>query len=131
VDGDTLRLEDGTLVRYIGVDTPETRRRKGNRWVKDPQPFAAEALALNRRLVEGRQVRLEPDVQPRDRYGRRLAYVFVDGEMVNERLLREGVAQLLTIPPNVKYVDRFKSAQQEAKDAGRGLWASGQAPRAD
>lgn len=137
IDGDTLELADGRLVRYIGIDAPEVRRRArpgdrewragdGNGWVLDPEPFGREAAAANRRLVHGRTVRLEYDVQPRDRFSRLLAYIYVQNgreeRMVNVELLREGVAQLLTIPPNIKYAERFQAAVQEARTARRGLW---------
>jgi len=68
-------------------------------------------------------VELEYDVTATDKYGRTLAYVYLPGGlMVNEQILRAGYAQLLTIPPNVKYVDRFTAAQKEAVAASRGLW---------
>lgn len=127
IDGDTIELSDGRLVRYIGVDTPEVRRRQGDAWVKDPEPFSQAATKANRRLVAGKTVRLEYDVQTHDSYGRLLAYVYVGEMMVNAELLRLGVAQLLTIPPNVKYAERFRALAQEAREARRGLW--GQAPR--
>lgn len=123
IDGDTIELFGGQRVRYLGIDTPETRRRIGDRWMKDPEPFGEEATEANRRLVEGRQVRLEYDVQPRDRYGRLLAYVYVGDEMINARLLEDGFAQPLTIPPNVKYTDEFRARAQQARAASRGLWA--------
>lgn len=122
IDGDTIELSDGRLVRYIGIDTPEVRRRVGSQWVEDPQPFGHEAAAANRRWVEGKSVRLEYDVQTHDRYGRLLAYVFVGGQMVNAALLEEGYAQLLTIPPDVKYAEQFRRLVQEARTARRGLW---------
>jgi micrococcal nuclease len=122
IDGDTIRLETGELVRYIGVDAPEVRRRVGDRWVEDPEPFGREAAEANRRWVEGKRVRLEYDVQRRDRYGRVLAYVYVAGGMINAKLLEEGFAKLLTIPPNVKYVDQFRQAVQAARDNRRGVW---------
>ncbi|MBI3323170.1 MAG: thermonuclease family protein [Candidatus Omnitrophica bacterium] len=124
IDGDTIELRDGRLVRYIGVDAPEVRRRAGEEWVEDPEPFGFEAKDANRRWVEGRSVRLEYDVQTHDRYGRLLAYVFVDGRMVNAALLEEGYAQLLTIPPNVKYAEPFRRFVQEARAAHRGLWGA-------
>ena len=123
VDGDTVQLADGRLVRYIGIDTPEMRRRMNGRWIEDPQPMAHEATGANRRLVEGKRVRLEYDVQTHDRFGRLLAYVYVDGVMVNEELLHQGLAQLLTIPPDVKYVERFRAAAAQARAARRGMWA--------
>ncbi len=122
IDGDTVELSDGQRVRYIGIDTPEVSRRRGNQWVRDPEPMGHEATERNRQLVEGRPVRLEQDVQPHDKYGRLLAYVYVGELMVNETLLREGFAQLLTIPPNVKHVERFRRAVQDAREARRGLW---------
>ena len=123
IDGDTVELADGRLVRYLGIDTPEVRRRNGAQWVTDPQPFGREATEANRRLVEGKTVRLEYDVQTHDRYGRLLAYVYHEGQMVNAALLEEGYAHLLTIPPNVKYAEQFRALAQHARQAQRGLWA--------
>lgn len=122
IDGDTVELSDGRLVRYIGVDAPESRRREGGQWVEDPEPFAAAATEANRALVAGRRVRLEYDAQRLDRYGRTLAYVYVEDRMVNEALLAHGYAELLTIPPNVRYAERFREAVAQARRAGRGLW---------
>jgi len=123
IDGDTVELSDGRLVRYIGINTPEVRRRVGDTWVKDPEPYAEAATDANRRLVEGRTVRIEYDVQTHDRYGRLLAYVYVGDQMVNDALLDAGYAQVMTIPPNVKYVERFRAVAARARAAGRGLWA--------
>jgi len=118
VDGDTVDVRIGgrvERVRLIGVDAPELGQGEwGER--------AREAL---RRWVEGRAVRLERDVAERDRYGRVLAYVWADGRLVNEELLREGVAMLYTVPPNVRHVERLRRAQEEARAAGRGVWGSG------
>ena len=129
IDGDTIEHADGRLVRYIGIDTPEARRKVGDRWVTDPKPFAKAATAANRRLVAGKVVRLEYDVQTHDRYGRLLAYVYVStgpgGEvMVNAQLLREGYAQLLTIPPNVRHVESLRQIAEEARRQRRGLWGA-------
>jgi len=118
VDGDTVVLVGGERVRYIGVDTPELHHPR-----KPVQPYAREAAEFNRRLVEGKKVRLELDVDRRDKYGRLLAYVYLeDGRFVNAELLKEGYARLLTIPPNVRYVDLFTGLQKQARDAKRGLW---------
>ena len=124
VDGDTIELMDHRLVRYLGIDTPEVRRRRGTRLISDPEPFGAAAADANRHLVEGRRVQLEYDVQTHDRFGRLLAYVYVNGRMVNEELLRLGMAQPLTIPPNVKYADRFRAVAAGARQARRGLWSA-------
>ena len=127
IDGDTVQLRDGRLVRYLGIDTPEVRRREGSRWVVDPEPMSREATAFNRALVQGRVVRLEYDAKRHDRFDRTLAYVYVsDGEggevMVNAALVREGLAELLIIPPNVKYAEEFRALAEEARRARRGLW---------
>ena len=122
IDGDTVELSDGRHVRYIGIDTPEVRRHEGTQWVVDPEPYAREATEANRRLVEGKPVRLEYDVETHDRYGRLLAYVYVGDVMVNAKLMEDGYAQPMTIPPNVKYVERFKQLASEARQQRRGLW---------
>ena len=121
VDGDTIHVRvDGRLekVRYIGVNTPEVHHpRKGE------EPGGRAAAAVNRDLVTGRRVRLELDVQSRDRHGRLLAYVWVDDTMINAELVRRGFAQVMTVPPNVRHQSLFLELQRQARDAGRGLWA--------
>ncbi|MBI4262630.1 thermonuclease family protein [Candidatus Uhrbacteria bacterium] len=117
IDGDTIEIEGGTRVRYIGVNTPESVDPR-----KKVQCFGKEAAAQNKELVEGKRVRLEADVEDKDRYGRLLRYVWLGDTMVNERIVQDGYAQLMTIAPNVKYVERFKAAQTKAREQKRGLW---------
>jgi micrococcal nuclease len=122
VDGDTIYVDVGghtEKVRYIGMDTPETHHP-----TRGEEPGGREATAVNRGLVEGKTVRLELDVRQRDRYGRLLAYVYVGETMVNAELVRLGYAQVMTVPPNVKHASLFLKLQREAREAGRGLWAS-------
>lgn len=132
IDGDTIEVAGGRRIRYIGINAPEVRRRVNGVWEKDPEPFGEAATAANRRLVGGRTVRLEYDMELYDRFGRTLAYVYAAagrGEaakteiFVNEALVREGFAQPMTIPPNVKYAERFRAAAEEARRSGRGLWS--------
>ena len=119
IDGDTIVVEiDGRpeRVRYIGIDTPEMNDER-----EAIVALAQDATGANERLVGGKSVRLEFDVQQRDKYGRLLAYVWVGDTMVNEELVREGFAELLTIPPNVKYAERLAEAirvTREAEDEG-------------
>jgi len=122
VDGDTIELSNREMVRYIGIDTPEIREKKNSEWVYNPRPYAEEAKAFNQKLVEGKPVRLEFDVQKMDKYKRLLAYVYVGEEMANIEMVREGLAMIYTYPPNVKYSQRFLDAQKEARDSKKGLW---------
>ena len=122
IDGDTIELDGGERVRYLGLDTPETRKRQGETWVYAPQPYAEKAKEFNRQLVEGRFIRLEFDIQKRDKYNRLLAYCFVGDTFVNARILEEGLALLYTSSPNVKYVDLLVKKQQEARQNNRGIW---------
>lgn len=122
VDGDTLVIAGGRRIRLIGVDTPET---------KDPrrpvQCFGREAAAfLASTVAPGTTIRLVGDVEQLDPYGRTLAYLYrlPDGLFVNAELLRQGFAQVLTIPPNVTHADRFVALAGEARAAGRGLWSA-------
>lgn len=123
VDGDTLRVRIGgrrESVRLIGIDTPES--------VKPGTPvecFAKEAAAQLRSLVPpGARIRLERDVEARDRYDRLLAYVYrrSDDAFVNLALARDGYARVATYPPNVAHAADFVAAVAEARDARRGLW---------
>ena len=122
VDGDTIHVRLGERVekvRYIGVNTPELHHP-----TRGEEPGGREAADVNRRLVAGKRVRLELDVQARDRYGRLLAYVWVGSVMVNAELVRLGYAQVMTIPPNVRHQQRFVALAREAREAGRGLWGA-------
>lgn len=119
IDGDTFEITGGERVRMIGVDTPESV--KPNTPV---QPYAKEASQYTKSLLEGKEVRLQFDVELRDRYDRLLAYVYLpDGTFVNEKLVREGYAQPLTIPPNVAFARKFTAAVEKARAEKRGLWA--------
>lgn len=130
IDGDTF---DAVIsgrrdrVRPIGVDAPEATSKV--------EPYGPEATDFARRWLSGKNVWLERDVEPRDRYGRLLTYVWLEppisrtvaeirSKMFNAILLAEGYAQLLTIPPNVRYVDAFRILQTEARQQGKGLWAT-------
>ena len=122
VDGDTVEVQiDGREedVRYIGVDTPET--------VKPGAPvdcFGPQASSFNHRLVERRRVRLVFDEERRDQYGRLLAYVYLGDRFVNAELIRRGLAETLTIPPNNRFAERLKRLEIAAARAGRGLWGA-------
>lgn len=121
VDGDTIKVEmEGKeeTVRMILVDTPETVHPN-----KPKQPFGSEASALTKETLQGKEVKLESDVSQRDRYGRILAYVYVDDQMFNEILLEKGLARVSVFPPDVKYVDRFREIQKKAQKAKLGIWS--------
>lgn len=124
VDGDTIVADVGgneERVRLIGIDTPES--------VKQGSPvecFGKEASARTKELLpEGTRIRLELDVEERDRYDRLLAYVYrsSDGQFVNLALAQDGYAGLLTYPPNITHVDDFRAAVSAARGDDRGLWA--------
>ncbi|HBQ28101.1 MAG TPA: nuclease [Desulfotomaculum sp.] len=129
VDGDTIhvRLENGRKekVRFIGVDTPESTRTI--------EPYGKEAAIYTRKELSDKTIYLEIDVAQRDKYGRLLAYVWlmpprdsskteVRKVMFNAALLLVGMAQVMTVPPNVKYADMFIEFQKEAREAEKGLW---------
>jgi len=122
VDGDTLDVAwDGRRerVRLLGVDTPET--------VDPNRPvgcYGPEAAAFTHRRLQGRTLRLRFDRQRRDRFGRVLAYVQVDGRRFNDELLAGGYARLLVIPPNGRHARAMLDLELEARSAGRGLWGA-------
>jgi micrococcal nuclease len=124
VDGDTIDVQLGATretVRYIGVDTPETKHPS-----QPVQCYGQRASDFNARLVAGELVRLVRDVEPRDRYGRLLAYVYRvrDGLFVNAELARLGYAQPLSIAPDVRHSARFADLARRAREQGRGLWSA-------
>lgn len=134
VDGDTILLANGERVRLIGIDTPEMHEsnklyrdaRRTRRDVETIRKLGKQSYLFTKDLLEGKKVRLEFDVERRDRYGRLLAYVFLeDGTMANARIIEEGFAQVYTFPPNVKYTDELLRLERQARQAGRGLWKEG------
>jgi endonuclease YncB( thermonuclease family) len=119
IDGDTVVLESGETVRYIGIDAPEMGKRKGK---GGPEFFAREAARYNRKLVLLKKVRLEFDQEKKDAYGRLLAYVYVKNVFVNGELVRQGYARAMIRPPNTRYKDVLISYQREAMERDAGLW---------
>lgn len=121
VDGDTIIVNMGSKnerVRLIGVNTPESVKPNAS-----VQKYGKEASNFTKKLLEKKRVRLEFDIQERDKYYRLLAYVYLpDGKMVNKILLQEGYAQVMTVPPNVKYQKEFIKLQRKAREEKKGLW---------
>jgi micrococcal nuclease len=122
VDGDTIVAPGGVRVRFIGMDTPET---------KDPRrPVGCFGAAASRRteqlLPPGTRIVLVYDVDRYDRYGRTLAYVYRarDALFVNGALVRDGYAVVLTVPPNVAHADEFVAWEREARRRDAGLWGA-------
>jgi micrococcal nuclease len=116
IDGDTFYCQGGEKVRLTGIDAPE--RDQGT-------PYRQSRDALSRMLPRGSEVRLEVDVAPRDQYHRTLAYAWADTLMINEQMIRQGWAMQYTVPPNVRYVERFQAALRSARNEGAGHWGDG------
>lgn len=116
VDGDTIDVNgcaDAGRIRLILINTPE---------ISPGECFGKEASAYTSQKLLNREVALEKDKSDKDSFGRYLRYVWVDGELFNERMVKDGYAELAVYPPDLKYQSRIAAAQQEAKAAGRGLW---------
>ena len=124
IDGDTIELDNGEKVRYIGINSPEMS--------DGGECFSTESTGKNSELVLGKTVQLEKDISDRDKYNRLLRYVYIsksnseseEGKLifVNELLVREGYANVSTYPPDVKYKDTFINAERRAREEGKGLW---------
>lgn len=115
-DGDTLHCEDGRKVRLLGIDAPE----------RSQKPHGTAAGAMLRRLApKGMTLRVETDIQRRDRYKRVLAYLRTpDGYLLNEAMVREGYAVPFILAPNVREEARIRRAAKAARAEKRGLWAT-------
>ena len=135
VDGDTLKvfyLEGEESIRLIGIDTPESRvNKKTKKDAKRSGQDVETIIAMGKRATEyveslvkpGGLITIEFDVQERDRYKRLLGYVYLsNGNMLNEEIVKAGYASVMTIPPNVKYKDRFLIAYKQARERKIGLW---------
>jgi len=112
IDGDTVRLEDGRRVRYLGIDTPEIG-----------EYFYDEATARNRELVEGKMVDLEPGSKDLDEFDRMLRYVYIDGLFVNAELVAQGYAKAYRKGPREEYSEYLFQLEEEARANKLGLWA--------
>lgn len=136
-DGDTIRVvydgmqsetnagakegKSGSVaLRYLLIDTPETKNKRTG-----IQPFGPEAAARNKELLESGNVTIEFDIGERvEKYGRLLAYVYVDGKSVNETLVREGLARVgYVYPPNTRHLEALKKAEEQAKKEKLGIWS--------
>ena len=121
IDGDTIDIDTGERVRFLGVDTPER-----------DECYFAESTDFVRSWLEGKEVRLEQDVRDRDVHGRLLRYIFIaelpgggatsSEQLVNQVLLERGYARSLPIGPDDRYRTNFYSAQQTAQAAAEGKW---------
>ena len=116
VDGDTIKLEDGRTIRYLGVDTPEEK-----------QCFSQEAETLNRESVLNKSVRVEMDINEMDRFGRYLAYIYVQGEggeeiFVNQYLIGQGAGEFFLDTVNLRYQDILIKTAEQSHQEKKGLW---------
>ena len=111
IDGDTIELQDGSRVRYLGIDTPETG-----------EPYYSEATAKNRELVEGKVVELQSGLRDKDEYGRLLRYVFIDGTFVNAELVAQGYARAYIFNQDERFSQVLVQLEQYAKMKNRGPW---------
>lgn len=111
IDGDTIVIQGGQLVRYIGIDAPE----KG-------EFFYEESKRANEKLVAGKKVRLEKDTSDTDKYGRLLRYVYVGSTFVNAEMVKQGCAWARAYPPDVKYQVYLESVEREARQLKKGVW---------
>ncbi len=114
VDGDTIVLNNGSIVRYVGITSPETN-----------EPFEKEATETNRKLVEGKEVELEYDNYKGDKFGRILAYLIINGKNVSIELTRLGMAQVVVYQHKKPFIyqDKLLAAQTEAKKKQLGIWS--------
>ena len=118
LDGDTIVLNDGRKVRYLGINTPELAHDD-----QQAEPFAEVAKRFNASLVYDKEIRLEFDKERTDQYGRTLAYIFLtDGTFVNAQIISNGYAFLSFHPPNQKYEPILFQSQRAAMSDRKGIW---------
>lgn len=115
IDGDTIKISSGQTIRLIGIDAPE---------ITQVECFGRDATAKLTELVLNQPIRLEKDVSETDRYGRLLRYIWLGDELINETLVRDGVAHSSPYPPDVKHQSRFDLAENQARNSGAGLWST-------
>jgi len=120
IDGDTIVLDGNEIVRLIGIDTPETKDPR-----KPVQYYGREAYEFTKKLVEGKKVSLAYDLNKKDKYGRTLAYVYLeDGTFLNAEVVKQGYGFAYRYFL-FKYFDEFKQYEREARANEIGLWSDG------
>ena len=122
IDGDTVRLQDGELVRFVGINTPEIDHETGQ-----SEPFAEKARDVLRGLLGDKQPRilLQLDNETHDRHGRLLAHVFTtDGKNIQTQMISQGLGMWIVVPPNLRYMDCYRSAEQTARRQKIGVWSA-------
>lgn len=112
IDGDTIKLKDGKVVRLIGINAPETY-----------QPYYKEAKEKLRELIYRKTVRLESDLKSKDEYGRLLRYVFVNNLFINSEMIRLGCARFEEVLPNTRYSDLLLEMENKARKVRRCIWS--------
>ncbi len=117
IDGNTIELDSGEIVKYIGTQAPELNRKEGG-----SEFYAKEAARFNKKLVFMKKVRLEFDEQKKDPQGRILAYVYVKKTLINTELIKNGCAKAHIVEPNTKYKEVLLGAEKKAIDADKGIW---------
>jgi len=113
IDGDTVVIDTGQKICYIGINTPE---------VETSECYATQASEMNRNLVLGKVVKLEKDISETDKYGRLLRYVYVGNIFINDELIKDGFAKIQTVLPDVKYQNQFRQSEGYARKNNSGLW---------
>ena len=112
IDGDTIEIDNGMHVRYLGIDTPEVG-----------EPYSDFATSINRQLVEGKKVELQRGNRNKDEYGRLLRYVYIDGTFVNAELVAQGYAKAYIFDAEERYSQLLVQLEQYAKLKNKGMWA--------
>ena len=111
IDGDTIKLEDGKIIRLIGINAPETNEKCYH-----------EAKEKLKELVKEKVVRLESDAKNKDDYGRLLRYVYIDDLFVNSEMIRLGLAKFEEVEPNTKFSSLFLDLENKARKVRRCIW---------
>jgi micrococcal nuclease len=119
IDGDTFEIETGEKVRLIGIDAPESVHP-----TKEDECYGETSSKVLKELIEGKSVYLEKDVSETDRYGRLLRYVYLDGQSINQYLVKEGFAFASSYPPDINKQELLTVLQTKARTEGKGLWSS-------
>ena len=122
IDGDTLRLQDNKLVRFIGVNTPEIDHDTGN-----SEPVAEAARDFLQTLIDQQQgsILMQVGMEPEDRHGRQLAHVFTrQGGNIQAQLISKGLGVWITVPPNLEYMECYRQQEQQARQQKLGIWAA-------
>lgn len=123
IDGDTVQTQTHRVIRLIGINAPEIHKRIQGKWIYQPEAYAEQSKLFLSQLIQFKTIQLEYGRQSKDKFNRYLGYLWVNNQLVEKEILKEGLATLFLKEPNIKYADTLILSQRDAIQKHKGIWS--------